>query len=246
MKIGILQCDDVIFTLQENHGNYPEMFMRLLCRVDPDLSFEVWRCHEGQIPDANVEVDAWLITGSKYGVNDGLQWVDQLCDLIRQLYTLKKPVVGVCFGHQLITHAMSGVVKRNPEGWGLGVSFNSVSTQRAWMEPWQPTLHLIVSHQDQVVSLPADAMTLARSPFCPYYLIQLGTTFLGLQGHPEFSAAYAADLMQYQRKYISDEQIDAALASLSTPQDAHIMAQWILNFMHFAALSSSTNNNSLR
>lgn len=243
MKIGILQCDDVLLALQTTHGNYPEMFMQLLRRVDPDLSFEVWRCHEGQIPDADVEVDAWLITGSKYGVNDGLQWVDQLCDLIRQLYTLKKPVVGVCFGHQLITHAMSGVVKRNPKGWGLGVSCNSVSTQLAWMEPWQPTLNLIVSHQDQVVSLPTDTITLASSSFCPHYLIQLGPTFLGLQGHPEFTAAYAADLMKYQRKYIPEKQIETGLDSLNTPQDAHVMAQWMLNFMHCAAMFLNKNKN---
>lgn len=238
MKIGILQCDDVMLSLQKNHGNYPDMFMRLLSRVDPDLSFEIWCCHDGQIPDANVKVDAWLITGSKYGVNDDLQWVDRLCDLIRQLYVLKKPVVGVCFGYQLIAHAMSGIVRRNPQGWGLGVSFNSVNTQLDWMEPWQPTLNLIVSHQDQVIRLPTDAVALASSSFCPYYLMQLGKTFLGVQGHPEFTSAYAADLMTHQRHYITDEQIEIGLASLSSPQDADVMAQWIVNFMRFAVLTS--------
>lgn len=241
MKIGILQCDDVMVTLQAAHGNYPEMFMRLLHSVDPELSFQVWRCHEGQIPDANVEVDAWLITGSKYGVNDGLQWVNQLCDLIRQLYALRKPVIGVCFGHQLITHALSGLVKRNPKGWGVGVSTNTVSTQLPWMKPWQPELNLIVSHQDQVVSLPANTITLAGSSFCTYYLIQIGTTFLGLQGHPEFTTAYAADLMEYQRKYIPEDRIKMSLASLSTPQDAEIMAKWMLNFMAQSRLHHSTN-----
>lgn len=101
MKIGILQCDDVRPELQEKHSNYPEMFMQLLHGVDPTLQFQVWRCHEGRIPDSDADVDAWLITGSKHGVNDGLAWVEQLCDLIRQFYALKKPVVGVCFGHQL-------------------------------------------------------------------------------------------------------------------------------------------------
>lgn len=234
MKIGILQCDDVALVLQERHGNYPEMFMRLLRRADPSLTFQVWRCHDGQIPDISAEVDAWLITGSKYGVNDGLPWIEQLCRLIRQLYVLEKPVVGVCFGHQLIAHALDGVVELNPGGWGVGVSFNTVSTQLPWMDPWQPTLNLIVSHQDQVLSLPDDTITVASSPFCPYYLLQLGKTFLSVQGHPEFTKAYAADLMEYRRNAMPDELIEAGLASLNQPLDAQIMAQWMLNFMRLA------------
>lgn len=236
MKIGILQCDDVRPELQKKHGNYPEMFMHLLRRVDSTLQFQVWRCHKGQIPDSDTDVDAWLITGSKYGVNDGLTWVEQLCDLIRQFYALKKPVVGVCFGHQLITHALSGTVQRSPKGWGIGLACNSVSTQQPWMRPWQPTLSLLVSHQDQVLRLPAHASTLASSPFCPHYLIQIGPTFLGLQGHPEFTDAYAADLMAYQRQYIPNAQIESALASLGAPQDDFLMAQWLLNFMATAQL----------
>lgn len=234
MKIGILQCDDVMVALQEKHGNYPEMFMDLLRGVDPKLQFQVWRCHENEIPDSEAEVDAWLITGSKYGVNDGLAWVGQLCDLIRQLYRLKQPVIGVCFGHQLIAHALYGQVERNPKGWGVGLSHNVVTTKQLWMEPWQPTLDLLVSHQDHVAHLPTDAIVLASSPFCPHYLIQIGTTFLGLQGHPEFTDAYAANLMAYQRKYIANDVVETGLASLYTPKDAHIMAQWLLNFISTA------------
>lgn len=236
MKIGILQCDDVAQVLQERHGNYPEMFMRLFHSVDPDLSFQVWRCHDGQLPDAGAEVDAWLITGSKHGVNnDDLPWIESLCALVRQLYTLKKPVVGVCFGHQLIAHAMSGAVVRNPGGWGVGLSCNTVNTHLPWMEPWQPTLDLIVSHQDQVDRLPDDALALASSPFCQFYLILVGATLLGVQGHPEFTKGYAADLMEYRRGGMPDELIEAGLASLSKPTDAKLMAQWLLNFMCFAA-----------
>lgn len=233
MKIGILQCDDVAPPLQERHGNYPDMFVRLLRRVDPDLQFQVWRCHDGQLPDLHTttDIDAWLITGSKHAAYDDLPWIHQLGDLIRELYVSRQRLVGVCFGHQLMAHAMSGTVRRHPDGWGVGMSFNMLTTQQPWMVPWQDTLELIVSHQDQVSALPDNAVALGGSAFCPIYLMQLGDTFLGLQGHPEFTKAYSADLMEYRREALPDTVIETGLASLSKQTDSLLMAQWMLNFI---------------
>ena len=237
MRIGLLQCDDVAPELREAHGNYPEMFATLFHRVDPSIEFVVWRCLDGQIPDDIDAVDAWMTTGSKHGVNDGLAWVDDLCGFVRRLWEAGKPLVGICFGHQLMAKALGGEVVKSPKGWGVGMSFNRVETRAEWMEPWQPSLDLLVSHQDQVSELPAQTRVLAGSDFCPFYLIQIGEHFLGVQGHPEFAKPYSRDLMALRSGLVGEERVREGEASLSAPVDDTLMARWILNFIHLALRS---------
>ncbi|PXY00143.1 glutamine amidotransferase-related protein [Halomonas sp. LBP4] len=231
MHIGLLQCDDVAPELREAHGNYPEMFQRLFTSVDPTLTFRVWRCLDGEIPDDVNAVDAWLTTGSKFGVNDGLAWVDALCGFVRELWHSGKPLVGICFGHQLIARALGGEVVKSPRGWGVGVSFNRVTERAGWMEPWQEGLDLVVSHQDQVEELPPQTRVLAESDFCPVYLMQVGEHFLGVQGHPEFAKPYSRDLMQLRRELVGAHRVREGQASLNAPVDDTLMVRWILNFM---------------
>jgi GMP synthase-like glutamine amidotransferase len=210
------------------------MFERLLNSADPSLTFQTWRCHDGDIPSDTGAVDAWLITGSKFGVNDGSDWIEALCSFVRELWQAGRPLVGVCFGHQLIAKALGGEVVKNERGWGVGMSFNRVSERAAWMEPWQEGLDLVVSHQDQVRQLPDRAKVLAASDFCPIYLMQVGETFLGIQGHPEFTKDYSADLMAFKRDILPDNRRREGLASLHAPVDDQVIVRWILNFLRQA------------
>ncbi|XKE46228.1 gamma-glutamyl-gamma-aminobutyrate hydrolase family protein [Halomonas organivorans] len=234
MRIGLLQCDDVAPELRERHGNYPAMFERLFTSVDPTLEFRVWRCLDGEIPDDPEAVDAWLTTGSKFGVNDGLAWVADLEAFVRRLWATGKPLVGICFGHQLIARALGGEVVKSARGWGVGMSFNRVTGRAEWMEPWQEGLDLVVSHQDQVVTPPEGSRVLAGSDFCPVYLMQVGETFLGVQGHPEFAKPYSADLMALRRDQVGAQRVREGMASLHAPVDDALMARWILAFMRRA------------
>lgn len=234
MRIGLLQCDDVAPELRGAHGNYPEMFEALFREVDPTLEFQVWRCLDGELPEDIDAVDAWMTTGSKFGVNDGLPWVEALCGFVRELWQAGKPLVGICFGHQLMAKALGGEVVKSERGWGVGVSFNRIEARAEWMEPWQPGLDLLVSHQDQIESLPTGARALGGSDFCPNYLMQVGEHFLGVQGHPEFTKAYSRDLMALRRDLVGSERVREGEMSLSAPVGNTLMARWILNFMQRA------------
>lgn len=232
MKIGLLQCDDVAESLRTRHGNYPEMIQAMLEAVDPRLQFQVWRCHDGQIPDKHADVDAWITTGSKCGANDDEPWIQELGDFIRQLWHEQRPLVGICFGHQLIAQALGGRVDKSPNGWGVGVIIHDLKKRQPWMTPWHgDTVQLLASHQDQVMQLPEGAVVLAGSVFCPNYMMQVGDVFLGLQGHPEFTREYAADLMEMRRDVIPGKWLEAGLHSLKLHTDDMAVARWILNFM---------------
>lgn len=234
MKIGLLQCDDVALDLQPAHGNYPQMFEDLLRAQIPDLEMVVYRTMDGEYPADPAECAAYLTTGSKFGVNDGLAWVDVLEGFVRQLWDRGIPLVGVCFGHQLMARALGGEVGKSEKGWGVGVSFNQVVTRKDWMDPWQEKLDLIVSHQDQVVRLPPQAEVLVSSVFCPYYVVQYGGHFMSVQGHPEFCKSYSRDLMEMRGGVIPDARLREGHASLNAQVDSGLMMRWILNFITLA------------
>lgn len=234
MRMGLLQCDDVAPELRERHGNYPEMFARLFVAVDPSLTWRVWRCHDGEIPDDIEAVDAWMTTGAKFGVNDDRPWIADLERFVRALWDAGKPLAGICFGHQLIARALGGTVIKSPKGWGVGVSFNQVGERAEWMVPWQSGLDLVVSHQDQVVEPPPGARVLGGSDFCPAYLMQLGEHFLGVQGHPEFTKAYSRDLMALRADSVGHARVREGETSLAAAVDDALMARWILAFLQRA------------
>lgn len=234
MRIGILQCDDVHESLQPSHGNYPEMFAKALRAVIPDCELPIYRVLDGQFPESTNECDAWLITGSKFGVNDDLPWVDALCRFVRTLWQQQRPLIGVCFGHQLIAKALGGTVEKSKKGWGVGLSLNQVIEHKPWMQPSRSCLSILVSHQDQVVTLPPQSEVLARSEFCPYYLLQYGRCFLSIQGHPEFCADYCRALMIMREGVIPAARLQSGLDSLETKPDSQLMMQWMVQFLRSA------------
>lgn len=231
MKIGILQCDDVLEELQPEFGNYPDMLQRMFLAIDPDLEFEVFDVRIGAYPETVDACAAYVSTGSRHGVTDGLAWVAELEAYIRLLDAGRKTFVGVCFGHQALATALGGEVERSPRGWGVGVTASEIRQREGWMDPFQGNLDLVASHQDQISRLPAGVQVLAGSDFCPYYMVQCGGHFLGIQGHPEFSRDYSRALMLRRRGVIPDERLQEGLASLDADVDDQRVAAWILNFI---------------
>jgi len=241
MILGVLLCDDVRPDLQVRHGNYPAMFSHLFSQVDPSVVLNFYRVIDGQYPDTVNECDAYISSGSKFGVNDEIKWVRVFEAFIHQLYQQHIPFIGICFGHQMIARALGGEVCRSDNGWGIGaasVRFNLEEVnQHSWLIKPNHCYSLLVSHQDQIAKPPESTIVLAGSEFCPYAMIQVGTHFLGIQGHPEFTPAYSHDLINARRDSYPEATAKAAQASLHHKIDSIPVTQWILNFIKLLQIS---------
>lgn len=223
MRIGLLECDDVVGRFPEVKGGYREMFAALL----PNFEFRYYETYRGRLPPSPGECDAWIATGSKYSVYEKHAWIEELAAFIR---AADKPFVGICFGHQMLAHALGGEVAKAKQGWGVGVLPLEIVKTEPWMQPPRPELRIQHMHQDQVQKLPANSVLLGRSPHCEIGMFRVGETMLGIEGHPEFTVEYGAALIRARQAQIGS-QADRALNSLKEKSDGPVVGRWIERFL---------------
>ena len=230
MKIGLLECDDVVGRFAHIQGGYREMFAALL----PEFDFEFFAIHQDAFPKSTADCDAWIATGSKHAVYEGHAWVERAAEFLRDLKEEKRPFVGICFGHQLLAHALGGEVAKARQGWGAGVLPLEILRQEPWMQPPKHAVRIQHMHQDQVQRLPEGSVLLGRSPHCEVGMFRVGQTMLGIEGHPEFTREFGAALIDSRRPRIGNASAEEALKSLEKPNDGKTVGSWIARFIRSA------------
>ncbi|MGA0601669.1 glutamine amidotransferase-related protein [Caulobacter sp. KR2-114] len=229
MKIGILAAGRPPSALIPEFGDYPSMFRSLLAAGGHDWA--TYDVQAGGYPGALAECEAYIVTGSSSGVYDPDPWIGELRGFLRAARG-QVPLVGVCFGHQIIADAFGGVVIKSPKGWGIGLHHHALRQGAAWLDD-VPDYALAASHQDQVVEAPPGATVLAGSDFCPFGMLDYaGDRAMSLQLHPEFDPGYAGALIEGRRGVrFPEAQADAAIDSLKAPNDNARVARWIEAFL---------------
>jgi GMP synthase-like glutamine amidotransferase len=239
MKIGILETGEVHPDLKARHGDYPAMFEALLGAADPDLEFLVVRVVAGEMPASPAEADAWLVTGSRHGVYDGLPWIEPLKAFLRASVAAHVPVVGICFGHQLLAEALGGRAAKSDRGWGLGVQDYEVVARPGWMQGLPDRFSVGALHQDQVIELPPGATVLARSPHCAYAALAYGDPeapdAITLQPHPEFGPAFLDELIALRAGTVFPaEEAASARETLQRPMQGADWARLMVAYLRRA------------
>lgn len=234
MKIGILETGELPEVLAQKYGDYPNMFVKLLRSADSSLRFEVYSVVNEQYPTSVDECDAWLVTGSRHGVYDPLPWIEPLKEFLKNAYDASVPIIGICFGHQILAEALGGKVEKSSRGWGLGVHRYEIYEKANWFEGLNGSVQLNVVHQDQIVDLPEQARVLAGSDFCPFGILEYPDRAISMQPHPEIETDYEKDLIDFRRAdgIFPDDVSGEALETLDQPLDAKQIAKSIVNFLN--------------
>lgn len=230
IRLAILDADTLYQPLRNIYRSYAQMFVSLLRGSGADWDFRIYPVISGVFPEAPDEFDAVLITGSKYDSFADEEWIVRLRDYVRTLYALKKPMAGICFGHQLLAHALGGNTSRSSKGWGLGVMKYRLQSRPDFVDETD-SVYLLASHQDQVQALPPGATWLLGSDFCPNAAFYIPDQVLGIQGHPEFTVEYAGRLLDVREAFLPAADVSRARDSFNIPHDGKKVGQWIRRFV---------------
>ena len=220
MLIGILQTGLAPDALAPEMGDYPDMFARLL--DGHGFTFRTWKVVEGEFPPSVDAADGWLITGSRHGVYEDHPWIPPLEEFIRAAFAARVPVVGICFGHQIVAQAMGGKVERYAGGWAVGATDYDFGGETLRLNAW---------HRDQVVQAPEGATVIASNDFCANAALLYDDRALTVQAHPEFRPEFVDGLMRTRGKgVVPDEVMAEAATRLSLPLQDKTMAAQIAAF----------------
>ena len=220
MLIGILQTGQAPDPLREEMGDYPDFFRRIL--ANRGLEFRTYNVEAMQFPVSVQDCDGWLITGSRHGAYEDHPFIAPLEAFIRKANAEKVPMVGICFGHQIIAQAMGGKVEKFAGGWAVGPQDYDFGGDQVTLNAW---------HQDQVVELPEGAEVCASNEFCEYAALVYGDHTYTIQAHPEYDDEFIAGLLRVRAPgVVPPAQMAEAAAKLGHDNSAQQIADRIAEF----------------
>ncbi len=227
-RLLILQTGTTLPRLAARRGDFAAWFIRAvgLRRSDVDTV----RVDRGEALPSAGRFAAVLVTGSASMVTERADWSERTAAwLALAARSNAVPVLGICYGHQLLAHGLGGRVDWNPLGRQIGTQSLQTAAQ-ATTDPLfaavAPGFRAQTTHQQSVIEAPPGAQVLASSSLDPHQALRFGERAWGLQFHPEFSAGIMAGYIRGRRERLVSEGLDPARLLREcgpTPQ-----ARWLL------------------
>jgi len=206
-QIALLKTGSTLEQIKPRHGDFEDWFAAGM-GLAGFRQFDVYRREALPAPEGLAGV---VITGSPAMVSAREDWSERTAEWLRRAVNAGLPVLGVCYGHQLLAHALGGRVGPNPEGRQIG----TVKAQLVDYKEKDPlvghlpaTFPAQTSHSEVVLKIPPGAVRLATSPRDGNFALRFAENAWGLQFHPEFSAAIVSDYIRYRAGDLLDEGLD--------------------------------------
>jgi GMP synthase (glutamine-hydrolysing) len=181
--------------------------------------------------------DGVVVTGSYASVTERAPWMRALGAALLEA-AARVPVLGVCFGHQLLADALGGAVERNPRGPEVGtreVELTAAGLADPLFEGLPPRLAVLQEHEDHVPAPPPGAILLATSAHAPVQSLAHGPRLRTVQFHPEFTAARVRAMCDEERAWVDRggaglyHEVMAGLRD--TPVAAGLLQRWVERFV---------------
>ena len=186
MKLLIISAGPGINEIRQEYGHAIDWISNFINLASVDIY--VNKIYKDEDFDESY-YDAWIITGSASSVVDNHPWSKKLEKKIIYAYENSISILGICFGHQIISSALGGSVVHNQKGWELGsykLNFNNYANSCELFKGVNFSDYFYFSHEDIVSKLPDNAVELANNNM-GIQSFSVGEKIFGVQFHPEFT-----------------------------------------------------------
>lgn len=186
----------------------------------PKARFDVVAVYRGEILPAPERAMAVIITGSSAMVSDRESWSEYTAGFLQQVIALGIPVLGICYGHQLIGHALGGRIDFNPAGREIGtvtVQSGAAAKGDLLLSAMPASFPAHSSHAQSVLQLPGGAVVLAFNDHDAYHAVRFADRVWGLQFHPEFDETVMKTYLIQRREVLEAEglEVDRLLSEVA-------------------------------
>jgi GMP synthase (glutamine-hydrolysing) len=241
-RILLYKTGETDSTLVPQIGDYEAWFGRVL---EGNATLEVHRAFDKPLHTL-AGYDGMVITGSPRSLVDGEvePWMDDAAAFVRAADDAGVPVLGVCFGHQLVGYAYGGRVRTNPNGWEVGtveVELTADGARDPLFAGVGQRLRVNQSHRDEVGTLGPTTRVLAAGAHTSNQAIAVGDHVRGVQFHPEMNAPVIRRILAHRRLILTDDAVrrcragyclDSVIADAGdTPDAERVLRNFVVEFI---------------
>lgn len=261
IKFVILEADTPSPEVMEKYGSYGDIFLKLLEGDGLDLTkgdavIEKYHIVEASEklpslnPDSPQKPDVVLITGSQHNAYDDEPWILDLVEFVQKCFgvhptadlQLERPVkvMGICFGHQIISRALGAKIGPNPKGWE--VSITPIDLTHTGHEVFYEfkdvgTVNIMEMHKDIVFDVPKGLPGIevtSSNEKCSIQGLYKRQYLWSTQGHPEYNDDMVEKLLYSRHKegVFTDEMLEDGLSRLHIKNDSNDLCKSMVRFIY--------------
>ena len=227
MKFLLLKTGSTFTDTVRTMGDYEDWI--IASTSVPRSQWQVIDCRSAPklpVPD---QFKAIIISGSHDNVTDNLPWMKNTQKWLKQADTLNIPILGICFGHQILAATFGGEVNFTPDGIEIGthiIHLTAAAKRDPLFHGLPDQFAVNESHAQAVLALPENACLLAGNAHTAIQAMVLNDHIWGLQFHPEFGKAQTQVYFETDKKYLTDKQISETQIE-DTPLSRSLLQRFI-------------------
>ena len=210
----IISCGPGLPEINQVHGRSCDWIYEIIKNKISQI--KIVNIYENSLPSLS-ENSVWIILGSRYSVYDQIEWIDLFKNHIQKGIDNKIPMLGICFGHQILSDVLGAEVGNNDKGWEIGsstVSLTDAGQKSLLFKGFKDSFLVYESHHDTAINLPSNVDILAQNEY-GLQSFSYSDFIFGVQFHPEFNfdvmkAYYLARIekINNNKKYYVNKQND--------------------------------------